>query len=84
MSKMIEFIKKFLKEINTDALGRIEIKNVLGVPIIIVSVVYGIASKDWVGFTALFTGGVSLLFGTAVTDAKIDKAQLSKDVPYAT
>ena len=84
MSKMIDLIVKFVKEISTDALGRIEIKNVLGIPIIIAAVVYGICSKDWVGFAALFGGGVSLLTGTAIADAHIDKAQLSKDVPYAT
>jgi len=71
-------MKEFLKEIFTDAKGRIEVKIVLGVPIIIIAVVYGIFSAvvlkapDWTGFGALSGLGIGLIGGTAVTDAIID------------
>ena len=57
----------------TDAKMRPEVKLVLGVPMMVAAVVYGIASRDWIGFGAL--SGVALfLFGlTTAADAKIDK-----------
>jgi len=65
-------MQNLLKHIFTDALGRPEIKTILGVPIAIGAVIYGMISKDWAGFDklAIFAGG--LLGVTAVTDALID------------
>lgn len=57
----------------TDAKMRPEIKLVLGVPILITAVVYGIVSKDWIGFAALAGTAGTLLGITAVTDAALDK-----------
>jgi uncharacterized membrane protein len=62
----------WIREIFTDALDRPEIKNILGVPIIIAAVVYGLVTRDWVGFGALFGAGSGLLVATTVADAKID------------
>jgi hypothetical protein len=64
---------KFIVEIFTDAKGRPEIKVILGVPILIAAVVYGISSHDWVGFAALSGFAVSLLTATTIADAQIDK-----------
>lgn len=77
-------IKKFfiglwnvIIEIFTDANKRPEIKNILGVPIIVAAVIYGIISRDWVGFTALSGFGVGLLFGSTIADAKLDATKIS-------
>jgi hypothetical protein len=65
---------KAIKEIFTDAAGRIEIKMILGVPMFIAAVVYGIIARDWVGFGALMGSALGLMGITAVGDAAIDKA----------
>lgn len=69
---------KWLGGIFTDALGRPEVKMMLGAPLVIVSVVYGIATRDWIGFGALSGFAVSMLITTAAGDAVIDKAQISQ------
>ena len=65
---------KAIKEIFTDAAGRIEIKMILGVPMFVAAVVYGIIAKDWVGFGALMGSALGLMGITAAGDAAIDKA----------
>jgi len=70
---------KFLIEVFTDANGRPEIKMILGVPIIIIAVFYGIFSSvimnspDWTGFGALSGLGLALIGTTAVADSLIDR-----------
>jgi hypothetical protein len=64
---------KAIKEIFTDAAGRIEIKMILGVPMFVAAVVYGIIAKDWVGFGALMGSALGLMGITAAGDAAIDK-----------
>lgn len=66
-------MRDFLRGLFTDAKGRPEIKVVLGVPIILAAVVYGLASRDWGGFATVSAFGVGLLGGAAVADAAIDK-----------
>ena len=62
-----------LSHLVTDAKMRPEIKLILGIPILVAAVVYGMVSRDWIGFGAL-SGVALLLFGiTAAADAKIDK-----------
>jgi len=65
---------KAIKEIFTDAAGRIEIKMILGVPMFVAAVVYGIIARDWVGFGALMGSALGLMGITAAGDAAIDKA----------
>lgn len=64
---------KFFKEIFTDAAGRPEIKMVIGVPLILGAVVYGVLSKDWAGFGAMAGMGLGLAGLTTAGDAAIDK-----------
>lgn len=61
-----------IKQIFTDAMGRPEVKIILGVPLAIAAVIYGMISRDWAGFNSLsvFAGG--LLGVTAIADALID------------
>ena len=66
---------KIISEIFTDASGRPEIKNILGVPIVVIAVIYGIKSRDWVGFAALSGFGVGLIFGSTIADSKIDASK---------
>lgn len=71
-------IKIFFLELITDAKSRPEIKVILGIPIILSGVIYGlykgiIGSPDWIGFAALSSLGLSLLGTTALTDSIIDK-----------
>ena len=62
-----------LSHLVTDAKMRPEIKLILGIPILMAAVVYGMVSRDWIGFGAL-SGVALLLFGiTAAADAQIDK-----------
>lgn len=65
-------MKKILSDIFTDAKGRYEIKMFLGIPLFVTAVIYGILSKDWIGFGALIGVALSLLGITAITDARID------------
>jgi len=68
---------KFLKDLFTDTAGRWEIKTMVGLLLVIVSVVYAIATRDWDGFTrvAVFAGS---FFGlSTATDAIIDVARKS-------
>jgi hypothetical protein len=74
---MWKAIGTFIIDIFTDAKGRPEIKIILGVPIIIIAVGYGIKTHDWTGFSALMGFGVGLIGGTAITDALIDRAPTS-------
>lgn len=69
MDKVMAFVGHFF----TDAKLRPEVKMVIAVPLLIVAVIYGMATKDWVGFGAM--SGVSLvLMGiTAAGDAAIDR-----------
>lgn len=64
---------KIVKDIFTDSKGRAEIKMLLGVPIVIVAVIYGFMTKDWVGFAAVAGFGSSLFITTAVADSALDK-----------
>ena len=66
-------MKDFFKQIFTDAAGRIEVKMILGVPMFIGAVVYGILARDWVGFTALMGTALGLMGLTAAGDAIIDR-----------
>jgi hypothetical protein len=56
-----------------DAAGRLEVKMVIGVPLLVVAVVYGMLSRDWVGFGALSGVALTLMGITAAGDAVIDK-----------
>lgn len=72
-------MKEFFKQIFTDAKGRPEIKNVIGIPAVVIGFVLGIVRlfgllsftlADW----AVYMGvAISLLFVTAAADAAIDK-----------
>jgi hypothetical protein len=74
-------MKEFFKQIFTDAKLRPEIKNILGIPPVVVGFVLGVVRlcglfaftfADW----AIFMGiAISLLFATAAADAAIDKAE---------
>jgi uncharacterized membrane protein len=68
-------MKQFFKEIFTDAAGRPEIKMILGVPMAIGAIVYGIVSRDWVGFGALIGTALGLMGLTTLGDAVIDKVK---------
>ena len=70
-------MKTFFKEIFTDALNRPEVKMILGIPIAIAAVVYGLVARDWIGFAALSGFAASLIFATTAGDAAIDKAQIA-------
>ena len=64
----------FLVGLVTDVKNRPEIKVLLGVPIIIMGVWYGVImglknTPDWGGFLAITGLGTTLVFGAAVTDA---------------
>jgi mannose/fructose/N-acetylgalactosamine-specific phosphotransferase system component IIC len=73
MKRILIFIARFILEIFTDTQNRPEIKVILGVPIIIIAVVYGLVTGDWkVGFLYLSGLGVGLIGGTAITDAVLD------------
>jgi hypothetical protein len=77
IAKFFSGLWKIIVEVFTDAQGRPEIKNILGVPIIVIAVIYGIKSRDWVGFTALSGFGVGLLVGSTVADSLIDSSKLT-------
>lgn len=62
-----------LAHLVTDAKMRPEVKLVLGIPILVAAVIYGIASRDWFGFGALSGVALVLLGITAAADAQIDK-----------
>lgn len=62
-----------MKDIFTDAAGRPEIKMILGVPLFLAAVVYGMASRDWAGFGALMGPALGLLGLTTLGDAAIDR-----------
>jgi hypothetical protein len=64
---------KTLLSIFYDAAGRLEPKMILGIPILIAAVVYGMISRDWVGFGAVSALGLGLCGFTALADAGIDK-----------
>ena len=64
---------EFFSHIFTDAAGRPEIKMILGLPLFIAAVAYGMASRDWAGFSALMVPALGLLGLTTLGDAAIDK-----------
>lgn len=68
-------MKAFFAQIFTDAAGRPEIKMILGVPMAIGAIVYGIVSRDWVGFGALIGTALGLMGLTTLGDAVIDKVK---------
>ncbi len=73
-------MKEFFKQIFTDAKMRPEIKNIIGIPAVVVGFVLGVLRlfgglsftlADW----AVYMGvAISLLFATAAADAALDKA----------
>lgn len=69
MEKVIAILSHFF----TDAKMRPEIKMVVGIPLLIAAVIYGIISKDWIGFGALSGVALILMGITAAGDAAIDK-----------
>lgn len=68
-------MKEFFKQIFTDALGRPEIKMILGVPMFIGAIAYGIVARDWIGFGALIGTALGLMGLTTLGDAVIDKTR---------
>lgn len=68
-------MKAFFAQIFTDAAGRPEIKMILGVPLFIGAIVYGIIERDWVGFGALIGTALGLMGLTTLGDAVIDKVK---------
>lgn len=74
--------KKFvdwLSEIFTDALGRPEIKIIIGVPALVAGLIVGLlmllgkVPSEWAGWSIYMAFASGLLVTTAVADAKIDK-----------
>lgn len=73
-------MKEFFKQIFTDAKMRPEIKNIIGIPAVVVGFALGVfrlfgalsfTLADW----AVYMGvAISLLFATAAADAALDKA----------
>ncbi len=63
----------------TDALGRPEPKMVLGVPTVVTAVVFGVVTRDWVGFGALFGAGCTLCGFSALADHKVDMAKIAAE-----
>ena len=71
-----------LKEIFTDAKGRPEIKNILGITATIIGLILGVLMVigvvpksviDWTGWIAYMGFASGLIVTTAITDAQIDK-----------
>jgi hypothetical protein len=62
-----------------DALGRLEPKMIIGVPLSVVAVCYGMLARDWVGFGAMFASALGLMGFTTAGDAAIDKAQIAAE-----
>jgi hypothetical protein len=71
-------MKDFFVHIFTDALGRPEIKMVLGIPAIIAGLVTGVLgfcgvfAMAWTGWSIYMGFCLGLVTATAVADAKID------------
>lgn len=66
-------MKEFFVQIFTDAKGRPEVKMILGIPMFIAAIVYGIVARDWIGFATLMGSSLALMGLTAAGDAAIDK-----------
>lgn len=69
-----------MKEIFTDAKGRLEIKNIIGIPAIVAGLVMGLLGLFWIKIDwtswSIFMGFASgLIVTTTVADAVIDKGQ---------
>jgi len=64
-----------LKDIFTDAAGRIEIKTILGVASFAAALAIVIATRDLAVFAALMGTALALLGLTTAGDAAIDKAK---------
>ena len=75
-------LTSIIKEMYTDSKNRPEAKMILGIPIIIISVIYGILTKDWDGFKCLFGGGCILIGVTAVTDTILDTNRKTNEDIY--
>ena len=72
--ELFKSIGNFLAQIFTDARGRPEIKMILGVPIIIIAVVFLLIEKlDLEKFGALSGLGALLIGATTVADGFIDR-----------
>lgn len=71
--KAFRAVVTFFREVFTDAKGRPEIKMILGVPLLVGAVVYGVASRDWAGFGALSGVALSLVMATTAADSRIDR-----------
>ena len=70
-----------LKDTFTDSLGRLEPKMILGIPLIILGVIYYIVShpKDLQGAAFISGIGLTLVGGTAVADGVNDRVRIPKD-----
>lgn len=68
-------MKGLFVHIFTDASGRPEIKMILGVPLFIIAMIYGILSRDWAGFAAMMGPALGLVGLTTLGDAAIDKGK---------
>ena len=67
-------VKEFFRQIFTDAKNRPEIKMILGVPIIIIAVIFLLIGKlDLEKFGALSGLGALLIGATTVADGFIDR-----------
>jgi hypothetical protein len=78
-------MKKLIKEVCTDALGRWEPKMLIGIPALIIGLLVGLVGVckfrelDWLGWGSYISVCVGLIVTTAVTDAKIDAKASDKD-----
>jgi hypothetical protein len=70
---------KGITSIFYDALGRLEPKMIIGVPLAVTAIGYGMIARDWIGFGAMFTAALGLMGFTTAGDAAIDRAQISAE-----
>lgn len=68
---------KWLGGIFTDALGRPEVKMILGIPCFITGIVYVISTRDLAVAGFISGNSITLMGFTAVADHKIDVAQIA-------
>jgi len=71
-------MKKLITDIATDALGRYEIKVLLGVPTFVAGIVYAMVTRDLAVAGFVSGNGLVLLGVTALADAKIDMTKGGK------
>jgi hypothetical protein len=67
----------WLREIFTDALGRPEVKMILGVPTFLAAIVYVMITRDLAVAGFVSANAISLMGFTALADAGIDRAQIA-------